>query len=515
MDAILQLSGSTKVLDLLTQHPFLEDYLLACYPKFSLLKNPLARATVARMATLRMVAGMAQVSLEELLRDLADEIQRRTGHRPQIQSDLSNQSHPHGARLEALEQIIRDLHEGLPLEEARRRFEQMFRDVDASEIAAMEQELIRKGLPVEEIQRLCDVHVGVFRAALDQHAAPSVPPGHPLHTYLADNRKLRAWANELAKFARQLSSNSHDEDAWNSASQILKQLAGVENHYVRKENQLFPALERHGITGPSQVMWGVHNDIRAHLRATRTSLDQRDAASFVPLATQLARDIVEMVYKEEKILFPMTLEVLSDAEWVEIRRGEDRVGYAIAAPAAPWPPTPNEAPPPPPTTPATDGKWSLETGVLTPTSLSLIFRALPCEITYVDEHDTVCFYSEGTAQVFPRSPGIIGRKVQHCHPPKSLPIVEEILREFRSGRQNVAEFWIQYHGRFVFIQYVALRDERHEYRGCLEIVQDITRLRELQGERRLLQWASEHHSQSSATPPDGSGSSPKAANPET
>ncbi len=515
MDAIPQLSGSTKVHDLLRQYPFLEEYLSSRYPKFSLLKNPLARATVARMATLHMAAGMAQVSLDQLLRDLADEIQRRTGHRPQVESDPSNQDHPHGARLEALEQIIRDLHAGLPLDEARRRFEQIFRDVDASEIAAMEQELIRKGLSVEEIQRLCDVHVGVFRTALDQHPAPSAPPGHPLHTYLADNRKLTEWANELGKVARQLSADPHDEHAWNSASQILKQLAGVENHYIRKENQLFPALERHGITGPSQVMWGVHNDIRARLRATRTAFDQRDAASFAALATQLARDIVEMVYKEEKILFPMTLEVLSDAEWVEIRRGEDRLGYAIAAPAAPWPPTSNEAPSPPPTTSATDGKWSFETGVLTPTSLSLILRALPCEITYVDENDTVCFYSEGAAHVFPRSPGVIGRKVQNCHPPKSLPIVEEILREFRSGRQTTAEFWIQHHGRFVFIQYVALRDERREYRGCLEIVQDITRLRELQGERRLLQWALEHHSQSSATPSDGSDSSPKAANLET
>jgi len=245
-------------------------------------------------------------------------------------------------------------------------------------------------------------------------------------------------------------------------------------------------LERHGVTGPSQVMWGVHDEIRAALKDTRAAAEKRDARAFSTAAPALARDIIEMVYKEEKILFPLALQTLSEDEWVDLRRGEDELGYALAKPAAPWPSGQGAAPASP--SAAGQGLLGLLTGELSLDQMNLIFTHLPVDLSFVDETDTVRFYSEGLARIFPRSPAVIGRKVQNCHPPKSVHVVQDILDSFRAGKQSVAEFWIQLHGKFIHIRYLAIRDKAGVYRGCLEVSQDVTEIRQLQGEHRLLEW---------------------------
>lgn len=130
------------------------------------------------------------------------------------------------------------------------------------------------------------------------------------------------------------------------------------------------------------------------------------------------------------------------------------------------------------------------TGDIDMEQLNLILCNLPVDVSFVDEADTVRFYSEGPDRIFPRSPAVIGRKVQFCHPPKSLNVVQDILDSFRAGRQSVAEFWLQLGPRFIHIRYFALRDKAGTYRGCLEVSQDVTGIRALQGERRLLEWKS-------------------------
>jgi hypothetical protein len=135
----------------------------------------------------------------------------------------------------------------------------------------------------------------------------------------------------------------------------------------------------------------------------------------------------------------------------------------------------------------------LPTGNLTIEQLTSLFAALPVDITFVDADDRVRFFSEGPSRVFARSRAILGRKVQHCHPPKSVDVVDQIVESFRSGAKEVAEFWIEFHGRFVHIRYFAVRDEAKRYLGTLEVTQDVTEIRGLTGERRLLEWNANGH----------------------
>ena len=476
----MKLSGSTKVHELLASYPYLEDFLATQSPRFAMLHNRMARATIGRVASLQTAAGIAGLDLNSLLQAIAAEIEKRGGERPH--TELAAEAPTREQRLVALKAIIQDLHDGGDLAQAKARFNQAFEDVDASEIAAMEEDLISGGLPVSEVQRLCDVHVGAFRQALDAHDEIAAPAGHPVDTYVAANRIITEQANQLGAAARQA-----DEPALERATAILDRLGGVDNHYQRKENQLFPLLERHGVTGPSQVMWGVHNQIRAALKQTREAVEQRDHDAFVELAPGLARDLVEMVYKEEKILFPMALQTLSEQEWVEVRRGEDLLGYRLAQPRASWPAAVAPAAGAQTLVP---GLLALMTGALTLEQVNLIFAHLPVDLSFVDETDTVRFYSEGRERIFPRSPAVIGRTVQNCHPPGSVHLVQNILDSFRAGKQSTAEFWIELHGKFVHIRYLALRDAGGGYRGCLEVTQDVTHIRQLQGERRLLSWGS-------------------------
>jgi len=485
---MMQLSGDTKVHNLLKEHPFLEDFLVVQHPRFEMLESRMARATVGRVATLRAAAGIASIELEPFVQAIADEIERHTGERPDTDLRDGSSLATREERVKILKEIIGRLHDGGDREEARKRFAEAVGDVEASEIAAMEEELISGGLPVSEVQRLCDVHVGTFRQALDQHQEIQVPPGHPVHTYMVANEVITRLANELADCARKIDSSTNVETELERASRLIDRLSGIENHYQRKENQLFPLLERHGITGPSQVMWGVHDQIRAALATVRSAAQKKDVRKLAAATPALARGLVEMVYKEEKILFPMSQHALSEEEWVEVRRGEDDLGYVLAEPAAPWP---DDVAQDSNLVPPASGFLGLATGELSLDQVSLILTHLPVDLSFVDENDIVRFYSEGSERIFPRSPAVIGRKVINCHPPKSVHVVEEILDSFRAGKHSVAEFWIEMHGKFIHIRYLAIRDRSGAYRGCLEVSQDVTEIRALQGERRLLEWDSE------------------------
>ncbi len=486
---MIVLSAKTKISDLLKTYPFLEDFLVSYDAKFEMLKNRMARATIGRLATLRTAAGIANLDLDSFVKKIAFEIEDQTGKRPNVELSEQDSALTREQRLDVLKEIIRDLHDGGDLDKARQRFTSAVEDVEASEIAAMEEDLIKGGLPVSEVQRLCDVHVSAFKPVLDEHAQVQAPPGHPVHTYLAANKKIIELADKLGELAGSFDpeDESGTEKAISKAKEILAELSGLDNHYQRKENQLFAVLERHGVTGPSKVMWGVHDQIRQELKDAQRAVEINDMEGFSSTITSIARDVVEMVYKEEKILFPLALQTLSDGEWIEVRQGEDELGYAFAEPASPWPKQGQGGQKK--TTPDA-GFVSLMTGELSFEQLNLIFKHLPVDLSFVDENDEVRFYSEGPDRIFPRSPAVIGRKVQNCHPPKSLQTVQKILDSFRSGNRNEAEFWIQIQGRFIHIRYFAVRNEAGEYRGCLEMTQDVTRIQKLEGNKRLLDWDS-------------------------
>jgi hypothetical protein len=267
----------------------------------------------------------------------------------------------------------------------------------------------------------------------------------------------------------------------------------VEKHYRRKENLLFPFLEKHGITGPSKVMWGKDDEVRELLKSLGETLAQNDATAAewkligATVLTPALAALEEMIYKEEKILLPMALETLNEVEWGEIWAQTPQYGYCLVEPGDVYRP-PKTVDPSKPVDVPKEGSIIFPTGAMTFDQLRGLFSVLPVDLTFVDADDRVRYFSEGADRVFARSKAIIGRKVQHCHPPKSVDTVERILADFRSGKQNVAEFWIEMHGKFVHIRYFAVRDDEGAYLGTLEVTQDLTRLRALSGERRLLQY---------------------------
>lgn len=481
----MKLTAATKVHDLLGKYAFMEDFLVGLNPKFEMLKNRVARATIGRMANLRVVANIGGYETAELMQKIAAEIARKTGAQPEV--DISTQEMTREERIAELKEIIQHLHDGGDPLIAQARFNSTMGDVEPCEIAAMEQELVRGGLPVSEIQRLCDVHVGAFKTALDKYEKPVTPPGHPVHTHVAENEVITALADELGALVQKAADGTMGASDFAAAGKVLERLGGIENHYQRKENQLFPFLEKHGITGPPQVMWGVHDEIRATLKRTRAAVGALDAQAFNVEAAELARSVIEMVYKEEKILLPMLLETLDVDEWYEVRRGEDVLGYAFVEPAAPWEREDGEREDGAAVSaaPVAERLIKVMTGELSLEQLNLILTNLPLDLSFVDEKDEVRFYSEGPERIFPRSPAVIGRKVQNCHPPKSMHTVQAILDDFRAGKRSAAEFWIQMQGKFIHIRYFALRNQAGEYRGCLEVSQDVTQIRQLSGEQRL------------------------------
>jgi hypothetical protein len=394
-------------------------------------------------------------------------------------------------KIEILKGIIRDLHRGADIEVLQKRFAGFAAEVSAAEIGEMEQQLIAEGLPAEEIRKLCDLHVKVFEEALDQAPAPQAVPGHPLHTLAEENKAVaRITARTRVALDRLRAATGPADVAAGESGlcELLDELGQIERHYLKKENQLFPQLEAKGISGPSKVMWAVHDDIRAHIKDLRRALDLGEVDLIVRTGEWLVQEIGDMVSKEEKVLFPMALETLDESDWAEVRKGEDEIGYAWIAPPPAWPPV--AEPSSSKLVPAgrSDAAISLDRGVLSTEQIDLLLTHLPVDITFIDENDVVIYYSAGRDRIFPRTPGIIGRKVQNCHPPKSLAVVERILRAFRSGERNEAEFWIDMSGRFVHIRYFAVRDGAGAYRGSLEVTQDATAVRARRGERRLLDW---------------------------
>ncbi|NLA57901.1 MAG: DUF438 domain-containing protein [Firmicutes bacterium] len=397
-------------------------------------------------------------------------------------------------RQEQLKQIIMDLHSGKTVDEVKERFAALLKDVGATEIAQLEQTLIDEGLPEEEVKRLCDVHVQVFQDSLDITPSPESIPGHPVHTMRLENEALGKVIARLKVVLDEVVAANDEErprhiDEW---KRLHRQLCEVEKHYSRKENLLFPILERNGISGPSSVMWSLHDDIRAGLKEISALLDSVASLSAAELKGQIeakVRPVLEemdsMIYKEEKILLPMSLETLSEDEWLAIAKESDDIGYTLVKPEVEWQPerssklaaAPKQAP---------EGYLELPTGLLTLKEIQLIFNHLPVDITFVDKDNVVRYFSAGPERFFTRTKAVIGRRVERCHPPESVHVVTKIVEDFKAGKRDVAEFWIRMKGQLLHIRYFPVRDEAGEYMGVLEVTQNITRIQELKGEKRLL-----------------------------
>jgi len=478
----MDLSPKTKIDDLLREYPFLMDYFIGRSPKFKHLENPIMRKTVGKVATLTKVAAMGKIELDVLMSEIAREIKEKTDETISFEPLKDPQ-----ARQEALKGIIRDLHKGEDVERLKGRFRELIQDVSPSEIANMEQNLIDEGLPEAEVKRLCDVHVAVFKESLEKQEIPGAPAGHPVHTFMQENRAAEEIMDKIDDLLKMIGTPP-DEEFFKSNQKdlvdLVDRLFKIDLHYLRKENQLFPLLEAHNISGPSQVMWAIHDDIRAMLKKSQDGLSRMESSETASTLKDLLTAIRDMIYKEENILYLMSLETLSESDWGKVKQGDEEIGYAWIKPEGEWAPQAEKEE----VSAVGAKKLKLDTGYLSNDLINLMLIHLPVDLTLVDENDRVAYYSQGKERIFPRSLAIIGREVRKCHPPDSVHIVNKILDAFKAGRKDTAQFWIQLGGKFILIRYFALRAPDGAYKGCLEVSQDVTGIRQLEGERRLLDW---------------------------
>lgn len=397
-------------------------------------------------------------------------------------------------RRELLKHMILQLHEGQAPDAVRTQLVRLLGKVPYSEVVAVEQELISEGLPTAEVLKLCDIHTQALKGQIDQTDAKEVPAGHPVHTLKEENRALKWEVELLDKAISTLSDLDANADALEHLQQIRERvhaLTDVEKHYARKENLLFPFMEKHELTGPPTVMWGKHDEVREQLKASVEGLGgiaeitAQELISFTSLVLRpLMTAITEMIYKEEEILLPMCLDTLTEQEWYDVYRQSTEIGYCLYDPTEQWQPQGIDT-----SESATDsGRVQLPSGSFDVAELTAILNTIPFDLTFVDKDDRVRYFTQGRERIFARSRAILGRKVQLCHPPKSAHIVQQILDDFRSGKEDHAPFWINIKDRFISIEYFALRDEDGGYQGTLEVSQDLTAKRALEGEQRLLEY---------------------------
>lgn len=393
---------------------------------------------------------------------------------------------------ETVKDIIKKLHQGLKVEEAKEIFEKEVGSITSMEIAEIEQSLINEGISPGEIKKFCNVHALLFEKSLAEAVSKEESPAHPVHLFKLENReieKITASIKGLAKNKNQYDIKQFKEEL----KKLILKLKGIDVHYTRKEQLLFPFLERAGFFGPSKVMWGKDDEVRDFLRGALSNLEElNNQAQTDEYLNKYIHPLVEevdgMIFKEENILFPASIEKLSVDDWVEILKESDEVGYIYIEKPEETSALIAELKKAVPVEPKIKDSSiiSLPTGDLNLKELMYVLNTLPVDITFVDKNNEVKYFSESKDRIFVRARSIIGRKVQNCHPPQSVDRVENIVNSFKEGKRDSVDFWINFKGRLIYIRYFAIRDENKNYLGTLEVTQDITGIKKLEGEKRLL-----------------------------
>jgi PAS domain S-box-containing protein len=393
-----------------------------------------------------------------------------------------------------IKEAIRQLHAGVPPEQVKEKFRQVLESTDSLEIAKIEEELAKEGMKREEMRKLCDVHMAIFKEQLEKQM-PNMQPSQPISILMEEHKIMLKLADQLVTLANKVlkvSDMRYVGEEIHQVEHLVEDFTDSEKHYLREENVLFPLIEKHGITEPPAVMWMEHNEIRELKKKLGALIKGLDAAGFQSFKEQFwetAKSLSNLLsshfYKENNILFPAAMSVVTEQEWIEVRREFDEIGYCCFTPPAlvtiiPTAKTIQAQ--------AAEGILQFETGNLTKEQLDGLLNTLPVDITFVDADDTVRYFNKPEQRIFVRTKAVIGRKVQMCHPQKSLHIVAKIVESFKTGKKNVAEFWINLNNRLVHIRFFAVRDKDGKYLGTMEVVQDVTDIKRLEGERRLLDW---------------------------
>ena len=311
-----------------------------------------------------------------------------------------------------------------------------------------------------------------------------LPEGHPVSVYYQEKEIINSLLGELLAVDAATELQKY--------TNIFNQLQTIEKRFARKENQLFPFLEKKGWNGPSQGMWSFHDNLREQFRLLRKNMDAKNFGKINSDTPFLVDGINRLMNTEDMVLFPNSLNMLSEEDWISMRKGEEEIGWMLPETPASFPAVeyihPSQDFTKREMTFSTENTSHYDEGYMTVEQVNLLLKTMPLDLTFVDENDKVIFYNRGEERVFPRSAGIIGREVKFCHPPKSVGTVLKIIESFKNGTQNEASFWINFKERLIYIRYFAVRDADKNYRGVIEISQDITDIKKIEGEQRLLDW---------------------------
>ena len=399
----------------------------------------------------------------------------------------------------------------LSLEEGNRILKEKLGTCTPDEFAYAEQSL--KGVyKDEEILDKMDDLLNLFDGVLVR-AENEYPENHPLWVYLEEINAVEKVALEADELLKQ---EKFIKNPWLG---IFDSLAQWRTHLSRKQNQLYPMLEDHGFDRPTRIMWTFDDGVRDAISASYALLREDKYEEFLASVPETLEKLRDLNSKELEVLLPTSYKLLSDEEFVRMSKNDHEIGYAIIDPPGLYVvPGINDSAaqlnannsgqngvsneflndlagllskyvgPVGGAAVSKDAVLDVATGKLTFEQINLLFRHLPVDLSYVDENELVKFYSDTPHRIFPRSANVIGREVKNCHPAKSVHIVEEIVEKFRSGEQSQAEFWINKPGLFIYVIYTAVRDENGKFRGVLEMMQDCTHIRELEGSRTLLTW---------------------------
>ncbi|NLI10730.1 MAG: DUF438 domain-containing protein [Elusimicrobia bacterium] len=376
---------------------------------------------------------------------------------------------------EFIKEVLKKLSSGMSFQDAKKEVLSKIGNIESSELFLIEQELINEGISPEEIKRFCNVHALLFEGIFENKISDPSSPSHPINLFKSENKAIKTKTEELKKNI----GKSGKDDILKSLEELK---SGIYVHYERKEQILFPYLERKGFFGPSKVMWGKDNEVRDLFKKAFDNINFENFEK--DYLNPLLEEIDSMIFKEENVLFPTSLEKLEPSDWTEIFKQSASSGYAFIEP-----PKENfevqdlnkrsvrsffE-----------DGKVNFPTGKVSLEELRKLLDCLPVDLTFVDKDGKVAYFSNSSERVFLRTPSVIGREVKNCHPPQSLPAVEKVIEDLKNGIKKYHDFWLNIKGRTVYIRYFPVRDEFGTFMGILEVTQDITEIKKIEGEKRL------------------------------
>ncbi len=377
---------------------------------------------------------------------------------------------------EVIKDILKKLNAGMSFDEAKKEVVSKIGSIESEELFEIEQELINEGISPDEIKRFCNVHALLFEGIFENKVSNISHPAHPVNIFKAENREIEKRTKEIRK--------AIDEKNFSKIRNLLNELVKIKSHYDKKEQILFPYLEKQSFFGPSKVMWGKDNEIRELLKSAIDNFSNTDEY-IKNYVIPLIDEIDGMIFKEENVLFPTVIEKLNPQDWVEIFKEMSLAGFVFIEP-------PNEAFEAKDIIKKServnyqDGFVIFPTGRLKLDEIKHIFNTLPVDITFVDKDEIVRYFSDSKDRVFLRTSSVIGRDVKNCHPPQSLDAVKKVIDDLKNGRVKSHDFWINMKGRLIYIRYFAVRDEFENFLGILEVTQDITEIKRLDGEKRLV-----------------------------